>query len=114
MKTQSNTYRKIWVDNLPEGNAQSLFQKEGKNRKKNMKTENQIETIYASYINGNFTQTRDQIADALENQLPVLDLVEEITSEAGGHGRFRLFVAKAVAKYIATASDDAKAAVLDW
>ena len=114
MRTMSKQYAKISKNGKP-ATPEAVNTPDG--NQPNMKTENQIEVvedIYASYINGSFTQAKDEIAEALENQLPILDLVEEITSEGGGHNRFRLFVAKAVAKYIATASDDAKAAVLDW
>lgn len=110
----SNLYRKFSNNGEP-AIPEAVNQQDGNQH--NMKTENQIEVIeeiYASYINGSFTQAKDQIAEALEDHLPVIDLVEEITSEVGGHGRFRLFVAKAVAKYITTASEEAKLAVLDW
>ena len=110
----SNLYRKI-SKNGETASPEAANKQDGNQH--NMKTENQIEVIeeiYASYINGSFTQAKDQIAEALEDHLPILDLVEEITSEAGGHSSFRLFVAKAVAKYITTASEEAKLAVLDW
>ena len=70
--------------------------------------------IYESYINGNFTQARFQIADALEAGIDILEEIEEITSEYG-HKNFRKFIAVAACQYLAnTPTLEARQNVLKW
>jgi hypothetical protein len=83
-------------------------------RKNNMKKEiNRVEAIddiETSFINGSFTQAREQIVDAIEGGFNVLDINYEYCHEG-----LEQFVYKTIVKYLAyTPSLEARQNVLNW
>jgi hypothetical protein len=90
-----------------------------------MKTEtvNQIETledIFLSYENGNYTQAKEEINEALEAGIDfslALDIDTDYTAHRMAlNNRFKSFVWVQISKYLASneASDEAKRSIINW
>jgi hypothetical protein len=86
-------------------------------------TETQIETledIFLSFENGNYTQTKEEINEALEAGLDfsvALDIDTDYTAHRMAlNNRFKSFVWVQISKYLASneASDEAKSNVNGW